>query len=99
MPRYVNFDKHCVDCEKFEGCEINKKLASEDFHNQLSDALEKILEVKVWFKTYSLLCLCERFEKRKPRNTIDELYNKVISGEPLTEEEAKLFEKFMEDVE
>lgn len=98
MPRYTDLSKHCVDCSKFEGCEIRLKVESFKLYDLLDPVFESFLGVSINYKLYSFIALCTLFEKKKETDPAILVMNKVMNGEELSDEEQELLDRIMQSV-
>jgi hypothetical protein len=98
MPRHIDHSKHCVDCEKFKGCEIRLKVESFELYDLLDPVFETFLGVNIDYTLYSFIALCSSFEKKKESDPAILVMNKVMNGEELSDEEQELLDRIMQSV-
>lgn len=100
MPRYTNPAKHCVNCKKRlegAGCNLLKRVESEEFYTALDSVFKTFFGVDVWFSIFQTsIGMCSEFDPTTSYDPIESLMTRALAGEELSEEDQILFEKIMQ---
>lgn len=96
MPKHIAGGDHCVDCEQFFiGCSIRHTIEKDETYSIIDKALEELFPGKeVEYVLYSFISKCNNFKKRS-KLTLEDVLEKVLNGEELTEEERAIADEVL----
>lgn len=96
MPSYNPNDFHCVECKKFQrGCSLRHDIELSHMYDVIDKALaEEFSDRQIYYHLYSFVCRCSLWEKRTA-TTAEEVLQKVINREELTEEEQVIADRVL----